>query len=236
MKRKSKLAKLLDFDLFAMKNGSPQIAKDMIQLTFFEKEYECVIGVDEVGRGCLAGPVMASAVSYRLKELSEIEKTQLKELDDSKRLSEKQRSRLSDAIRSSAQFAIGHVSNEDIDKFNILNASMLAMEKAVHRLILKLESDGIKREKMLVLVDGKQPMPGIKIAQLPVSKGDLKSASIASASILAKVTRDKLMQRYYKKYPNYFWNKNKGYPSRVHVDALKKLGPSPMHRLSFSWS
>ena len=233
--KQSKLDGLLEFDLFALEYGHAPLPQNMIQLSFFAKRFEWIIGVDEVGRGCLAGPVMASAVSFNLKELTDFDREQLYELDDSKKLSEKQRLRLSGSIRNAAQFAIGHVSNEEIDRFNILNASMLAMEKSVHRLISKMESSGIEKDKILVLVDGKQPLPQLKVSQIAVSKGDLKSASIASASILAKVTRDKLMLRYNKRYPHYFWSRNKGYPSRLHVEALNKLGPSPMHRLSFSW-
>ncbi len=235
VKRTSKLPQLLEYDLHCLEFGSLPVEQSMVQLTFFERSFDRVIGVDEVGRGCLAGPVMAAAASYNLKDLTEEQLAGLSRLNDSKLITEKSRERLSDIIRATADFAIGHVSNGDVDRFNILNASMIAMEKAVERLVNRLTREGIEPSRILILVDGKKPLPAVEYAQLPITKGDGKSASIASASIIAKVTRDKLMARYNRSYPNYYWNQNKGYPSASHVQALEKWGPTPLHRQSFNW-
>lgn len=235
MKKASKLHKLLNFDLHTLKYGSRPIETSMIQLSFLDRAFVRVIGVDEVGRGCLAGPVMASAVSFDLENLDGQELLCLDAIDDSKVLGTKTRERLSSCIRSASVFAFGHVSNEEVDKYNILNASLMSMRKAVLRLLNKLEDSGIDRQHILVLVDGKMPIPDLPISQLPVSKGDSQSISIASASIIAKVTRDKLMTRYNCIYPDYLWSQNKGYPSKSHVLALKQIGPSPLHRASFNW-
>lgn len=236
MPKQSKLSTLLEFDLYALNHGVKQMNERMNQLTFFDRNYERIIGVDEVGRGCLAGPVMASAVSYDLNLIEENMPPELLKLDDSKKISPGLRIKLSEFIRANSSFAIGHVCNQEVDRLNILNASMIAMEKAVNRLVTKLEKDGIRKDKILVLVDGKKPIPALTLSQIPITKGDDKSASIASASIVAKVTRDKLMMRYARNFPDYLWNQNKGYPSRPHKEALKKIGPSPLHRMSFSWA
>ncbi|MBI1270755.1 ribonuclease HII [bacterium] len=213
----------------------------MVQLRLFEESsrFQYLIGVDEVGRGCLAGPVMAAAVCYDLDNFTDFQKDALAPLDDSKKLSGKRRQSLSTIIRSSSEFAIGHVSNLDIDRYNILNASMMAMEEAVLKLLLRLERRGIERSRIIVLVDGKNPLPELdrnqKLKQLPVTRGDSASATIASASIVAKVTRDRLMARYNRNFPAYFWTSNKGYPSKSHVEALLAVGPSPLHRTTFNW-
>lgn len=235
MKRISKLPELLKYDLHCLEHGTIPVAQEMVQLKFFERRFERVIGVDEVGRGCLAGPVMAAAVSYDLNKLTSDQETSLSGLNDSKKITAKSRERLSGIIRATADFAVGHVSNQDVDRFNILNASMIAMEKAVLRLVRKLENENIDQSAILILVDGKKPLPAVELAQLPITKGDGKSASIASASIIAKVTRDKLMTRYNRRYPDYAWTQNKGYPSASHVEALEKWGPSPLHRQTFNW-
>lgn len=242
-KKQSKLGELLAFDQYVLTNGSAPGGSDinMIQLRLFEESsrFHYLIGVDEVGRGCLAGPVMAAAVCYDLDNLTDFQRGALAPLDDSKKLSEKRRQSLSSIIRSSSEFAIGHVSNLDIDRYNILNASMMAMEKAVLKLVLRLERRGIEKSRIIVLVDGKNPLPELdrnqKLKQLPVTRGDSVSATIASASIVAKVTRDSLMARYNRNFPAYFWTRNKGYPSKSHVEALLAVGPSPLHRTTFNW-
>lgn len=242
-KKQSKLGELLKFDQYVLAHGSApgDSAMNMIQLRLFEdnSRFQCLVGVDEVGRGCLAGPVMAAAVCYDLDNFTDFQREVLSPLDDSKKLAEKRRQSLSSIIRSNSEFAIGHVSNLDIDRYNILNASMMAMEKAVIRLVLQLERRGIDKSKIIVLVDGKNPLPeldkNLKLKQIPVTRGDSVSASIASASIVAKVTRDRLMARYNRNFPAYFWTKNKGYPSKSHVEALLAVGPSPLHRSTFNW-
>lgn len=241
--KKSKLGELLAFDQYVLANGSAPGGSDinMIQLRLFEESsrFQYLIGVDEVGRGCLAGPVMAAAVCYDLDSFTIFQQDALASLDDSKKLSEKRRQSLSTIIRSCSEFAIGHVSNLDIDRYNILNASMMAMERAVIKLVLKLERRGIERSKIIVLVDGKNPLPELdknpKLKQLPITRGDGVSATIASASIVAKVTRDRLMARYNRDFPAYLWTRNKGYPSKSHVEALLAVGPSPLHRSTFNW-
>ena len=162
-KKQSKLGELLKFDRYVLAHGSApgDSAMNMIQLRLFEdnNRFQCLVGVDEVGRGCLAGPVMAAAVCYDLDNFTDFQLEVLSPLDDSKKLAEKRRQSLSSIIRSNSEFAIGHVSNLDIDRYNILNASMMAMEKAVIRLVLQLERRGIDKSKIIVLVDGKNPLP-----------------------------------------------------------------------------
>jgi len=186
----------------------------------FEREYaDCqyICGVDEVGRGPLAGPVVAGAVILP-KDCS------LLYLNDSKQLSEKKREELYDKILSEAvAAAVGEASPERIDEINILQADYEAMRQAISKL-------GVVPD---LLLNDAVTIPDVDIKQVPIIKGDAKSASIAAASILAKVTRDRMMVEYDSKYPEYRFASNKGYGSAEHIAALKKYGPTPIHRRSF---
>lgn len=182
-----------------------------------EKGYQIVAGTDEVGRGPLAGPVVAAAVILP-------DNIELLGINDSKKLSEKQRIALDAQIREQAlAFAVVEISENIIDEINILEASRLAMAKAVEKL-------GVKPD--MVLVDG-LPNPQIKLPSQAIVKGDSKSISIAAASILAKVYRDNLMDEYAKIYPEYDFEKHKGYPTASHLAAVEEYGPCPIHRMSF---
>lgn len=179
--------------------------------------YTAVCGCDEAGRGPLCGPVVAAAVILPRNEIIE-------GLDDSKKLTEKKREKLFDIIKEKAiAYAIAESTPEEIDEFNILNASMLAMRRAVDALSVKAD---------FALIDGNCSR-GFGIDTETVVKGDSKSYSIAAASILAKVTRDRGCAELDKEYPMYGIAKHKGYPTKDHMDAVRKFGPSPIHRKTF---
>lgn len=182
---------------------------------------ETVIGVDEAGRGPLAGNVVAAAVI--LKEYS----SDLDEINDSKQLSEKKREKLYDVIMDNFYVGIGEASPTEIDEINILNATFLAMRRALEDLEKKCSINH------LILVDGNFKIREYSGEQEFVIKGDAKSLSIAAASIIAKVTRDREMIEEGKKYPQYQFEKHKGYGTKAHREALEQYGPSPLHRKSF---
>ncbi len=189
----------------------------------FEKEavnqgYKYVCGVDEAGRGPLAGPVCAAAVI--LPENCEIEG-----LNDSKKISEKKREVLFDIIKEKAvAYCIAFGTVEEIEEYNILEATYIAMNRAIEGLNIKAD---------FALIDGNRVPKGISIPCETVVKGDSKSCSIAAASILAKVTRDRLMLDYDKKYPQYLFAQHKGYGTKAHYEAIKQYGVCEIHRLSF---
>jgi len=194
----------------------------MLTLKKFDKQYlnkkiKYLAGVDEAGRGPLAGPVVAAAVMFN-------KNTNIKGVNDSKLLTEKQREKLYDQIISSAlSYSVSIIEPEVIDEVNILNATLRAMKQSV---------DDLKVTPDLVLVDGNRKF----ISAFPVItivKGDAKSFSIAASSILAKVTRDRLMKKLAVQYPVYLWEQNKGYPTRQHREIIRKLGPTPLHRKTF---
>ena len=181
------------------------------------KGSKAVCGVDEAGRGPLAGPVCAAAVILP-------ENTIIDGVNDSKKLSEKKREALFDVIKSSARsYCIAYATVEEIESMNILNATMLAMKRAVEGLDVKAD---------YAMIDGNR-LPDLKIDSEFIIKGDAKSMSIAAASILAKVSRDRLLCEYAKEYPEYQFDKHKGYGTKAHIEALKKYGPCPYHRMSF---
>lgn len=186
----------------------------------YEREYEhfgYVCGIDEVGRGPLAGPVVTCAVILP-------KDCKILYLNDSKQLSEKKREELYDVImREAVSVSLGYNSPERIDEINILQATLEAMRNSV--LNLSVCPD--------VLLNDAVTIPGIPIKQVPIIKGDAKSISIAAASIVAKVTRDRMMVEYDKEYPEYHFASNKGYGSADHIEALKKYGKTPIHRNSF---
>lgn len=180
--------------------------------------FKYICGVDEAGRGPLAGPVCAAAVI--LPENCEIEG-----LNNSKKLSEKKREALFDVICEKAvSYSIALGSLEEIESLNILEATFLAMNRAIEGLDVKAD---------FALIDGNRVPRDIKIPCETVVKGDAKSASIAAASILAKVTRDRLLLEFDEKYPEYNFKKHKGYGTKEHTDLILKYGPSPIHRMSF---
>ena len=183
-------------------------------LYLYDLEYKNVIGVDEAGRGPLAGPVVAAAVI--LTQYSE----ELGEINDSKKLTEKKREKLYDIILNNFNVAVGIASVEEIDKLNILNADFLAMRRALK----DLEKFQDTKKDYIVLVDGNLKIKGYEGKQLPIVKGDAKSLSIAAASIIAKVTRDRIMIDLGLKYPDYDFEKNKGYGTKKHVEAIKTKG------------
>ena len=180
-------------------------------------EYQIIAGIDEAGRGPLAGPVVAAAVILPKNK-------PILYLNDSKQLSEKKREELYDVILQEAvAVGVGTVGEQVIDEINILQATYRAMREAVSKLDPKPD---------LTLNDA-VTIPELSVRQVPIIKGDAKSASIAAASIIAKVTRDRLMLRYDSEYPEYGFRSNKGYGSEAHVEALKKYGPCPIHRRTF---
>ena len=181
------------------------------------KGYKAVCGVDEAGRGPLAGPVFAAAVLLP-------ENTVIDGVNDSKKLSEKKREALFEIIKEKAiSYSIAYSTVEEIEDINILNATMIAMKRAV---------EGLSIPADYALIDGNK-IPSLDIPCEYVIKGDAKSMSIACASILAKVSRDRLLYKYAEDFPQYQFDKHKGYGTKAHIEALKEYGPCPYHRMSF---
>lgn len=181
------------------------------------RQYEFICGIDEVGRGPLAGPVVAGAVILPRD-------CRILYINDSKQLSEKKREELYDVIMEQAvSCAVGYASPARIDEINILQATYEAMREAIAGLRVRPD----------ILLNDAVTIPGVSIPQVPIIKGDAKSITIGAASIIAKVTRDRLMQEYDALYPEYGFGANKGYGSAGHIEALKKYGATPIHRRSF---
>lgn len=184
------------------------------------ENYTIQVGVDEAGRGCLAGPVVAAAVILPKNYSNE-------ELNDSKKLNLSQRNKLKSELiaNSKIKYGIGVVSNEEIDQINILQATFLAMHRAIDQLNVK---------KMdILLIDGNRFKSYQDIEHRCIIKGDGLYQSIAAAAIIAKTHRDELMSNYHEQYPNYFFHKNKGYGSAQHVNAIEEFGYTPIHRKTF---
>lgn len=189
--------------------------------SFFSNKDTIECGCDEAGRGCLAGPVVAAAVILPQGFLHPL-------LNDSKKLSDKQRRFLRPIIEQNAlAYCVGFVSNQEIDKINILQASFLAMNRAV---------EGLKQKPELLLIDGNRFNNKTDIAFQCIVKGDSLYQSIAAASILAKTYRDDYMLNLHKEFPKYHWDKNMGYPTKQHRQAIIENGISPFHRKSFNLS
>lgn len=188
-----------------------------IEDSFFDQGVHCICGVDEAGRGPLAGPVCAAAVILPPH-------LQIPGLDDSKKLSDKRRRELFPAICEQAiAYGIAFATEQEIDEINILQATFLAMQRAMDRLTVKPD---------LVLIDGNREKDfGIPVKT--IVHGDSLSSNIAAASILAKVTRDDLMIRQAEQFPGYGFEIHKGYGTKAHYEALRKLGASPIHRMTF---
>jgi ribonuclease HII len=176
-------------------------------------------GCDEAGRGCLAGPVFAAAVILHKDFKNEL-------LNDSKKLNEKQRDQLKQVVIDNAlEWSVAMVDNHEIDKINILNASFLAMHKAI---------DGLNTKPELLLIDGNRFKKYMDIDHHCIIKGDGKYMSIAAASVLAKTFRDEFMKKAHAEFPNYNWADNKGYPTLMHKRAIKEFGVTHYHRLTFN--
>lgn len=206
-----------------MEKQAARLAKERKRLeamSVYEKQYAsclAICGIDEVGRGPLAGPVVAGAVILPRD-------TEILYLNDSKKLSEKKREALYDEIMEKAvAVGIGMASPARIDEINILQATYEAMRMAIDK--LKVRPD--------LLLNDAVTIPGVEISQVPIVKGDAKSISIAAASIVAKVTRDRMMKEYEEIFPGYDFASNKGYGTKAHIQALKTLGPCVIHRRSF---
>jgi len=195
----------------------------------WKQGFGAVCGLDEVGRGPLAGPVVAAAVVLPRRGDADFEETQrrLTGLTDSKLLSERQRERFYAIIPEVARaWAIAELPPEEIDRLNILRASQEAMKRALAKVRRKLKPD-------VLLVDGHLVLPGLRVPQDAVVKGDSRSMSIAAASVMAKVHRDREMDRLHVEFPEYGFDRHKGYPTREHLEALEAHGLTPHHRLSF---
>lgn len=184
---------------------------------FAKQGYSCICGVDEAGRGPLAGPVCAAAVIFPQGLV-------LDDVNDSKKLTEKKREKLFDVIKENASaYSVAWASVEEIEKMNILRAAMLAMKRAIEALSAPAD---------FAIIDGNKS-PDVSIPTFSLVKGDSLSQSVAAASILAKVSRDRLMLQYAEQYPQYHFEKHKGYGTKLHKEALLQYGSSPIHRKSF---
>ncbi len=195
-----------------------------------------IVGIDEAGRGPLCGPVVAAAVCFRETEEVLSELPEWKFVRDSKKLSEKQREKMFDFVMEHAFIGVGIMHADTIDRVNILEATFLAMKSAIVSLrqqLTKSNEQRVKDENLRLLVDGNQLIPNIPYEQHAIVNGDDLMKVIAAASIIAKVTRDRMMMEYDKEYPQYGFAKHKGYGTKVHMDALRKFGPCPIHRMSF---
>ncbi len=194
---------------------------DFLIENFHSANDKTVVGIDEAGRGPWAGPVVASCVYIQNPNLSFLTK-----LDDSKKLSKTKRESLFRDITTHLEYGIGISTPEEIDEINILQATFLAMKRAIE----EVTTNSID----IALIDGTHIPTFDHVKTIAVKKGDQKSYSIAAASIIAKVTRDRMMEEYSKTYPQYLWHKNAGYGTKDHIRALKEFGVTPLHRKSFA--
>ncbi len=200
-----------------------------LEYKYWNKNLNVLVGVDEAGRGPLAGPVVAGAVVVfpeRIKRVKTREHWQL--IRDSKTLSAKQREKAYSFIAENFSFGAGWCGEKTIDRINIMQATFLAMKKALSDLKRKIKSD-----PSLILLDGKAFLPNISLKQKPIMNGDRTVFSISAASIVAKVTRDRMMLDYHRKFPQYGFDRHKGYGTKLHFEMLKKFGPCGIHRKTF---
>ena len=198
--------------------GERPVPDYALETALTEQGFFCIAGVDEAGRGPLAGPVTAAAVLLDPRDYP-------KGLNDSKKLSAKIREKLFEEITSCSNYSIAHVSVEEIDRTNILRAALEAMNRSLEQLSPRPD---------YALIDGNFIPENLPCVARPVVKGDAMSVSIAAASILAKVSRDRIMAEYDRHYPEYGWRSNAGYGTRTHLEALREFGPTPLHRKSFA--
>ena len=223
-----------------------------------EKGYNFIIGVDEAGRGPLCGPVVACAVALRNFQFPitndqtiynnqksneqklqttnyKLRTTEMWDLvRDSKKLSEKQREKVFDFIHENFHVGVGLCNHETIDRINILEASFLAMKKAVQDLQRNMKRETSSLKNFIILVDGNKVIPNFSGEQKAVIGGDKIVKSISAASIIAKVTRDRMMMKMHEKYPEYGFDKHKGYGTKLHMAMLEEFGPCEIHRQSFA--
>jgi len=198
----------------------------------WEKGFTNVVGIDEAGRGPLAGPVVAGAVILYPEVIEKIKKApEYKLIRDSKTLSASQRERAYGFIVQNFKWGVGFSDEKAIDRVNILQAAFLAMKKAISDIKRKTEG-----EPEMILLDGKNPIPNISIRQESIIAGDRHIFSISAASIVAKVTRDRIMLAYHDKFPEYGFAKHKGYGTRLHFEMIEKYGLCEIHRKSFAKS
>lgn len=198
--------------------------------------YAFAIGTDEAGRGPLCGPVVAAAAIYR-DSTFEIPEEKIKEMEyvrDSKMLSHKKREEIFDFIHENFYVGIGLCDHKTVDEINILEASFLAMKKAMTDLKTKFHHELPNFDNNIILVDGNKKIPNLSLYQKPIVGGDRIVKSISAASIVAKVTRDRLMLEMHAKYPEYGFDKHKGYGTKLHMEMLEKYGPCEIHRKSFA--
>ena len=188
-----------------------------LETRLIRKGYKAIAGVDEVGRGCIAGPVTAAAVILNPQKIPS-------GLNDSKKLNLNNREKIFQSIQDTCTFCVAHSSVEEIDQINILQAALLSMKRAI--LGLRIKPD-------FVLIDGNKNPEGLESNFETIIKGDSKSLSIAAASIVAKITRDRIMSRLDKEFPGYNWSQNAGYPTKMHKSAILDIGITPYHRRSF---
>ena len=188
-----------------------------VETRLIRKGYKAIAGVDEVGRGCIAGPVTAAAVILNPQKIPT-------GLNDSKKLNLKNREKIFQSIQDTCTFCVAHSSVEEIAQINILQASLLSMKRAIFGLRIKPD---------FVLIDGNKNQEGLESNFETIIKGDSKSLSIAAASIVAKLTRDRIMSRLDKDFPGYTWSQNAGYPTKMHKSAILDIGITPYHRRSF---
>lgn len=208
-------------------NKKAETAAKWEQMNSLETElktagYQMIVGIDEAGRGPLAGPVVAAAVVLDSAQ-------KIYGLDDSKKLSRVKREKLFKEIKEKALVGVGQASSSEIDKYNIREATFVAMKRAVKNLLPELEA-----KPDLLLVDGNALIPELKVEQKTVIDGDAKVNAIAAASIIAKVTRDNIIFEYDQKFPQYNFKANKGYGTAEHIKALENYGPCHIHRKSFA--
>lgn len=237
-------------------NLNPSVETDRFELEnqLLGEGWDFVVGVDEAGRGPLAGPVVAAAVAVRKSQVTNHklqtnqknqilnnqtnpnEKISAEEkmwdlIKDSKKLSEKRREEVFEFIRENFYVGVGICDHQTIERINILEATFLAMKKAVGELRNQIKNQG---GKILILVDGDKIIPNFSIEQKSIVSGDKLVKSISAASIIAKVTRDRIMNEFDKKYPQYQFSKHKGYGTKIHIEALKEFGPCEIHRRTFA--
>ena len=205
-----------------------KVPKKSLERKLLAAGYDCIVGVDEVGMGCLAGPVVVCAILIR-PEFYAVRRRRLEYLRDSKALGAHQREKYARelSVERYARHAISVVYPREVDRLNVFGAARAGMRRAINRLGLT------RSDRPMVMVDGPHRIKGIAWEQMPVVKGDRKVFSIAAASVLAKVHRDAMMVRYAKRYPEYGLELHKGYATQLHRARLAQFGPSALHRRSF---
>jgi len=195
------------------------IERFTLEQDLINHEFQRVVGVDEAGRGCGAGPVVAAAVYIPQEHVETLNESKLK---DSKKMSKKAREDTFPLIQELCDVSVGIMDNHIIDEVNILEATKMAMTSAIHELAPDF-----------ALIDGNFKIIGLDVIQMPVVRGESHSLSIAAASVIAKVSRDAIMDELHEKCPNYGWDHNKGYLTKIHVAAIREFGTTEYHRMSF---